>query len=361
MMDSCRTLAFMASVALTGIGCTAFSNDAETPRPGLPVLGEVRQGLQECPEDTCGSNSPKIETLGFHELSLRGDSNLQDMRLVGAKLGGAPVSVSVVKAQLAARSGRFKALTGAQLVGLQLFIEARIDEEMSTFQLDVMAARDLPYPVPAGSKDATGAYVVEYVDREGVRRNLCTPRGGSADLPYDEAFGQLATEAIFFEGDRINTGTMTIDPNVDPTWFNIGCAGHTLAKLHLTRNSTASGAARFGHALDDRQATLKMFVADYCGTGKPFTVAGQPLSWRDAAGVMDFYGAPFSLEARWTRDGAACLGEPRMTYPATEEGAKKFWNIQQQVSDECPRLPLCQDSDFFSFDGKPRVSANRAF
>jgi ADYC domain len=360
-MDSCRTLAFMASVALAGSGCTALSNDAETPEPAL-TLSEVHQGLQECPEDTCGSNSPKIETLGFHELSVRGDSNAQDMRLVGATLNGAPVSVSVLRAQLAARSGLFKALTGAQLVGLQLFIEARIKDETSTFQLEVMAARSLRYPVPAGSKDGSGAYVIEYTDRDGQRRNLCTANGGgSPDLPWDEAFGQHPTEAVFFEGDRIDTATMTIDPNVDASWFNIGCAGHTLAKLHLTRNTTASNAPAFGHQLDDRQATLKMFVADYCGTGKPFTVAGQRLAWRDDQGVMEFYDQPFSLEARWQSYGAACLSEPRMLYPSTIEGAQRFPKIWQAIADECPALlqQPCADEDPYSFDGLPRVTGNR--
>jgi ADYC domain len=359
-MDRCRPFAHpFALMALLGagmgMGCTA---SPETPGS----LGEVQQAFRECPEDTCGSNSPKIETQGFHELSLKGLPNAQQMKLTGAVLRGMSVSLSVQNGQLLVPGGKARLpLRGAQLIGLVLLLDAKIRDVPQRYELEIVGYRDLPYPVPAGSKDWTGAYIVEYVDTEGARRNLCAPRsGGSADLPYDESFGQLATEAVFFEGDRVDTERMTIDPRVDLDWFNIGCAGHTLAKLHLTRNSTASRAAQHGHSHPDRQATLKMFVADYCGTGKPFTVAGQPLSWSDG-GVMPFYGEPFSLEARWTMDGAACLDEPRMLYPATEEGAIKFKEIKRLVAAECPQLSTCLDHDFFFFDGRPRVSANRTF
>jgi hypothetical protein len=326
-------------------------------------LGEIHQSLRECPEDTCGSNSPKIETQGFHELSLKGASNPQGMKLMGATLNSAPVTVSVENARLVARSMRGRLLTGTQLIGLELFLEANIKDVVSTFELEVMEVRGLPYPVPVGSNDFSGAYVVEYTDRDGGRRNLCTDTSsGGPDLPWDEAFGQRPNEAVFFEGDRIDTTTMTIDPIVDKSWFNIGCAGHTLAKLHHTRNTTASGAAAYGHQHDDRQATLKMFVADYCGNGKPFTVAGQRLAWRDLQGVMNFYSPPFSLEARWTSNGASCILAPRMLYPSTIEGAERFPDIWQAIADECPALlqKTCIDPDPYSFDGKPRVTGNRS-
>lgn len=360
-MDRCRPFThpftFIALLAAgMGMGCTTSPENPET-------LGEVHQAFRECPEDTCGSNSPKIETQGFHELNLKGVPNAQQMTLTGATLNGLPVNVSVQNGQLLVPGGKARLpMQGAQLIGLVLHLDAKIKDESRRFELEIVRYRDLPYPVPVPSEDWTGAYIVEYIDTDGARRNLCAPRGGgSADLPYDEAFGQRPTEAVFFEGDRVNTEQMTIDPRVNNDWFNIGCAGHTLAKLHLTRNSTASLAAQHGHAHPDRQATLKMLVADYCGTGKPFTVAGQPLSWSDDAGVMAFYGRPISLEARWTMDGAACLDEPRMLHAATEEGKRKFKDIKRQIATECPQLSTCQDHDFSSFDGLPRVSANRVF
>lgn len=365
MMASRRTSTFMTltlmtlMVGMAGGGCAAESEGQSEE----PTLGAIAQGIRECPEDTCGSNSPKIETEGFHELNVKGLPNAQGMRLVAAKLGGAVMELSVDKGRLQARSAKtgWRPRTGVQLIGLKLLLEAKVKDVVSIYELELVDYRDLPYAAPQKSTDTTGAYIVEYVNRSGERRNLCSPRPGSSqDLPYDEALGMAPREALFFEGDRVNTERMAIEPVVDRDWFNIGCYGHTLAKLHLTRNSTASSALAYGHEHEHRQAALKMFVGDYCGTGRPFTVSGQPISWRDDSGVMEFYGAPFSLDARWSSKGAVCMVEPRMLYPATEEGAQKFRNIVSQIQAECA-VPICTNSDFYDFAGWPVVSANRVF
>ncbi len=346
-------LTFCAGLAGLGWGCAM--------EPSEPAQAAVTQGIRECPEDTCGSNSPKIETEGFHELNVKGLPNDQNMRLTSAKLGRTAVEIFVDKGRLYAVTPQGLRRSGVQLIGLRLLLDATLKDSVIPYELEVVGYRDLPYPVPLKSTDSTGAYIVEYVDRDGQRRNLCAPRsGGSQDLPYDEALGMQPREVLLFEGDRINTETMSIDPAIDRSWINLGCYGHTLAKLHLTRNSTASKALAYGHDLDHRQATLKMFVGDYCGTGRPFTVSGQPISWRDDTGVMEFYGAPFSLDARWDARGAACMVEPRMLYPATTEGARKFPNIVNQISAECS-VPICANTNFGDFDGHPVVSANRAF
>jgi hypothetical protein len=333
------------------------------PSDDEPELGELAQPIRECPEDTCGSNSPRVETFSFHELSTAGRANAQGMRISSATLGRALVKLRVDHGYLYADT-KNGLIGGAGLIGLVINVAVPLDNTVRTYALELRGFRDLPYPVPAGAKDYTGAYVFEYVDWRGVRLNLCNGGGGSQDLPYDEAFGQKAGEAVFYEGDRVDTESMTIGTALEPTWFNIGCAGHTLAKLHLTRNSTASGAATFGHQHADRQATLKMFVADYCGTGKPFTVAGQPLAWRDPQRVMEFYGIPTTLEARWSASGATCLGEPRMINPATPEGALKFPDIYSAIKQECPDLlkyQRCTIPDIYNFDGQARVTANRQF
>lgn len=359
-MSSHRSLSLSCTVRLglglgLALGGCALSPDAEP-------LAEQVQSIRECPEDTCGSNSPRVEAFNFHELSTAGRANPQGMRISSATLGRSSVRLKVDRGHLLADT-KNGVVSGAGLIGLTINLVVPAGEAVRTYGLQIIGYRDLPYPVPSSSKDVTGAYTVQYVDSRGVRQNLCNG-GGSQDLPPDEGFGQKADEAVFFEGDRINTETMTIDPGFESSWFNIGCAGHTLAKLHLTRNSTASGAAQYGHQHADRQATLKMFVADYCGNGVPFTVAGQPLAWRDPQGVMDFYGTPTTLEARWTAAGASCLGTPRMTNPATAEGAIKFPDIYQAIKQVCPdllKLHRCSVPDITDFDGQLRVSANRQF
>lgn len=355
-MSSHRSSLALAVGLTLGLGACSLASEEEA------TLGEEVQSIRECPEDTCGSNSPRVEAFDFHELSTIGRANAQGMRIVSATLGRSRATLKVDRGRLFADT-KGGVVSGAGLVGLIINVTVPVDNTTRNYALEIRGYRDLIYPVPSGSKDYTGAYVVEYVDVFGERHNLCGGRG-SQDLPADEGFGQKAGEALFFEGDRVDTERMTIGTAFEGSWFNIGCAGHTLAKLHLTRNSTASGAASFGHQHADRQATLKMFVADYCGTGVPFTVAGQPLAWRDPQGVMDFYGIPTTLEARWTERGASCIGVPRMKTPATPEGQIKFPDIYFAIKQECPDLLYnhrCTVPDINDFDGQLRVTANRQF
>ena len=55
--------------------------------------------------------------------------------------------------------------------------------------------------------------------------------------------------------------SLTLNSRADSGWFNIGCAGHTLSKMYLTRNTLASQDAMSGQ-WEERQATLKMLTAD---------------------------------------------------------------------------------------------------
>ena len=44
-------------------------------------------------------------------------------------------------------------------------------------------------------------------------------------------------EIVVFEGDRIDAARQTMQLTANDSWFNIGCAGHTLSKLRLTQNT----------------------------------------------------------------------------------------------------------------------------
>lgn len=362
-MRSFRTLALTA-LGLSGLGASmgcALVEGEET----TPAIEETAQAIG-CPEDVCGSNSPKIEVQGFHELNVAGRPNAEQMRILSTTLGSQRVNVVVENGQLYASVGGRRRVTGQSLVGLRIALEAVVKDQRRKYLLEIEEVRELAYPV--GARGTTGAYVVKYTDSDGHRQNLCGYRPGGSNpdlpsLPWDEGFGQRPTEALFFEGDRIDTSAMTIG-GYDPQWFNIGCAGHALAKLHLTRHTTPSEADRHGHPHDQRQATLKMFVADYCGDGTAFTVPGQPLTWRDAQSVVPFFAAPTTIEARWKASGATCLGEPRLRYPATEEGRTKFpQGVYAAIQASCPQLlsTPCLPNDPYDFQGHALVSANRLF
>jgi hypothetical protein len=62
-------------------------------------------------------------------------------------------------------------------------------------------------------------------------------------------------------------------------------------------------------------AMLKMLTADYCGTGRSYTVDGQPLKYGDSNHWCSqppiIPSAVCSIEALWAEKGAVCVDTPR--------------------------------------------------
>ena len=124
--------------------------------------------------------------------------------------------------------------------------------------------------------------------------------------------------------------------------------GSGLAKLQLTGHTEVAKLAGFSTTASQRQSMLKLLAADYCGTGKAFTVGGQRLEWKDAEGTMKLpLFARTQVEARWTPQGAACLQVPRVAAHPTPASQDEFGdNIETQIFEECwnagKLLPLCE-------------------
>lgn len=273
--------------------------------------------------------------LRVHELNLDGLSNAQGIAL---ETGGAAAKITkgLVEYELTVSGSRIVGtrpgsppLTGGALVGAEL----RLNKNGQTHLITIDTVRTISYSYAIGSPGTLEAYRFSWIDsaqQPSVRHSLCA---NSPEAPI-ELFSMELDEAIVFETDRFDAASKTMDPVGDPRWFNIGCAGHTLAKMHLTRNTIASGAAAHGVSANDRQATLKMLVADYCGTGKAFTVAGEPLRWKGGA-MTSFYTPPVSLEARWTHQGAACLNVPRLRDTSSPLAPELWPDLDAAVAVEC--------------------------
>jgi hypothetical protein len=251
-------------------------------------------------------------------------------------------------------------LEGPALVGAQIWIDRAGEQSV----IRVASVGAITFPV--GAPDPVETYILEYAMAvqgvpNGPWTNICEGlpiSTGDPDLDVLEALVIQPQASIMFEGDRIDLATKTVNATPDPDWFNIGCPGHTLAKLHLTRNTIAStGVQNAAQSFAARQATLKMLTADYCGTGVPFTVAGQRLVWR--GGDVDYVKPPRKLEARWDEHGAVCLWNPRMGAPTTAEGAIRFPDIEAAIAAECPRPPYCTDLNQWELHGALRISSNR--
>lgn len=348
----------MVGAALAGCSLEDVGGSQVTQALIVPVGGP-------CPRFGCGANSPVIDTFEIHELSLvAGQRNAQGFEIETANKQ--PVLQQGRKSWvLHVEDGRiFGTLKGGavRLEG-QALIGAYIPVAHGKlrYALTIEGVRAMTYFV--APYDAVESYTLGWkqIDTDKPTTNLCSnlseledelrtdPEGAQRNL-----MGMLVAESIVFEGDRIQADPKTMDVRADDRWFNFGCAGHTLSKLRLTHNTVHSQAPGLPRAWEQRQATLKMLAADYCKTGLPFTVAGQPLVWQGTG--VTFWQPPRELEARWNELGPTCLNVPRLEHP-TPAGARAFPDIWGAIATYCKPDP-CTNLDPGDFDGADRVSAN---
>jgi hypothetical protein len=183
--------------------------------------------------------------------------------------------------------------------------------------------------------------------------NVCTHPG------VDDTLGMNEFHTLLFEGDIINAARKTVSTAIDNNVINFGCAGSTLAKQHLTGHTEVAERLGFATTTAERQANLKMFAADYCGNGTPYTVGGEPLQWADHRGWMSVQG-PAVREALWTASGAACFNTPRIVANPSALTMQYFPNILDRSNIACAaQRPVCANASPFVPDpGYHLVSSN---
>jgi hypothetical protein len=386
---SCEAAAVAAmSMALAGCAIAAPETSLDTAGGQVAIVGG---GSGECPEFSCGMNSPVIDVFGLHDASVVSESPRAGNRTMPNKQGLALEAVKGVaqlikgtrRYALTVQGGRFigtdcsaspcDVLQGAALVGASF----AIFQSDRRYWINIASVRQTPYFLGPGSVEA---YTLQWSTAGRPPQNLCNnielleariaaePGGGESAFATQELMGLRTFEAIVFEGDRIDKTRKTMSPTADDRWFNIGCAGHTLSKLRLTRNTLhnqlTSLPVSSANAWQRRQATLKLLVSDVCGGGQSLTVAGQRLLWQ--GDLMTYFGLPPrpELEARWTETGATCLHVPRLAHPSSALGATTFPDIRAAIAQACQRAgrpvpPDCKAApDAYDFDGALRVSAN---
>jgi hypothetical protein len=371
-----NTASWAARVAMLAMTACAVAEDGEAPS------GSAVSAVSVCPVFGCGANSPVIDTLAdFHDLSLVGDSKTFPGTLPNSSGLAIAASGETFRAQivqggrsydLAVVDGRFigtcagcPPLQGQALRGATISV---IYDGAPRYVITIASVRTMSYFLGGGTVEA---YTLLWKE-PGVtpQTNLCNNIQLLEDLiaqqnddnyTRQELMGMQTFETVVFEGDRIDGNAKTMSQTADDTWFNIGCAGHSLSKLRLTRNTVHAQAPGLAQAWQRRQATLKMLAADYCGAGIPLTVAGQRLVWQ--GDLMTYFSSPRLLEARWTENGATCLYEPRMLFPTSSLGATTFPKIRNSIGAACAQVrkpvpPKCTPLDPFNFAGALRVSAN---
>lgn len=272
-----------------------------------------------CPSGTCHLNSPVMGDYKFWEGNLAGITNAGvtfgefisstnrhcKPRVVGDKFQAScpadgPLPATVLTGS-ALQNGYLEASTSTGLFKIKFVV---VHSNTFTFwqgPLTPVETYELRYEPPGGG---------------GFETLLCDNPPLDARSPADN--GRIWTaplEAVIFTGDRYDEATRTvtdISPTTTRNWFNIGCAGGVLMKLHLNRHTTAGSVSGYTATQNARQAMFKMFSSDLYGDGMVFTHQGVPLNWQNVPKWSKLKGNEPAFEARWDENGAQCLDTHRL-------------------------------------------------
>lgn len=324
-----------------------------------PPTAATAAEIGSCDAFMCGTNSPQIAEFGFWDLHLppsldvAGLPNKVGMQVLGF-IQGTPATVYLPRV-IGGRLRPIDPATSNVLIGNALvdgWFLLRNGQRLFKVKVSEFSLVDSWAKRSDGKHVVLESYKLDWTElvngHWGDFRNVCkNPPSREATDDILTMTGQNIYRTLLFEGDRIDADHKWVT-GVDTSWFNLGCAGSALAKMALTGHTEAAHVAhQFDTSRDERQTMLKLLTADYCGGGKSFTVAGQPLNWRDDRGTMKLLAQlmtppqPLVREARWTPSGAACLDAPRIDAHWTAAGEAEFGSdVYDQVMALCPR-PAC--------------------
>lgn len=292
---------------LVSCGCGLSLGPAED-------LATVESALkQSCDDFYCGTNGPKLHDYRFSELNADGLPDPDGMRLESARWGGVLVNLSVDGTQVTI-DGPGIHRTGPDVVGTVLRVTRPGLNFLDVAVIDSKPTSFIDGSGPPGASPTFWAYRLVYSDPDtGQRRDVC-----DGAVVVDDSL--VGTWVLFSRGDRYDkkSGRITAIGNAAVgAWFNMSCAGDPIAKLVRIKHVEAAEVPGVFHtSLDQRQAALDMFTANYCGDGHFYTTPGRKLRWQDEAGVAE--PAPQgAFEAVWDGHGAVCLSTPRFMAPTS--------------------------------------------
>lgn len=349
-----RCLPVSVCLSLVGVAACVESSDE-------PIVDLIEQAI--CTIAECGTNSPVIDTIGFHELNEdTAVENAQGFKVVDLWHNNQSYALDVASGKITGKLGNVVALQGAALQ----FAQIRVQRGTTLYGIRIASVHSVQMFARLNNVPKfIEAYNLDY-------RDLTKPPSTSgppfAKLCSDirarrDALGLPKELSVVFEGERIDEATKTIGPVLDNRRFNIACSGHALAKMVMSAQTEAAHLAHaFNTTIPERQAFLKMVTGDYCGTGTPFTVSGQLLQWKDAKTYMPYKSAPASIEARWSANGATCINTLvnglRINAHHTPLGDATFGgDVRDDVAAECA-ISACSDPSPHNLNGAFFVSAN---
>jgi hypothetical protein len=277
-----------------------------------------------CTTWDCGKNHPLLNTFPLHDLHEAGLSNADGFGITSLRRFGVSLALTVEQGVMTGSSAT-STYTGAALIGSIINVHNNVTNETWQIEIHDFTSGGLLYWVGGGTRPA---YHLRY-RALGTRpwKNLCNAPLEPSDEPlWPDAF---ETYAILIDDERYDRDAKQVLAGDGEGWFNIACAGSTLAKMvlmHYDPNVPAMDPAQT--SVDQRTTVIKMLTADYLGTGVAFTQPQTLLQWADAPG---WHTVPVATqgtsEAVWDENGAVCLDAPRL--------ATVYPNIDEHIESNC--------------------------
>ncbi len=315
--------------------------DAGKPAP--PVFPSPAQACDltprprddSCPIEGCGSNAAYVSGFVIDGLNLDGCRNHDGALLVRGSVRKGASSCPDVAMNLDVLDGALigRATDGGAIVcsatdvsGLTFTVEGpswalglEPTLTIATRTLRIRATDTVEAWNPIGPREVVRSYTFE--PTEPGAAPVCVPASGWlqpwASVAADAGTGAaeptpavLVFGELYHRKEAVVLAAPTDRPFQRERWLNVACAGGALSKMRLMGLDPLRSPA----AVDERQATLKMITAKYCGD-LSFTSNGMPLLWESLNGrTATFAVRPPEVgpvEACWTSTGATCLSHGR--------------------------------------------------
>ena len=296
-----RRLSMLIALAALALG---GCSESSAPSQSGPHAAPASRGPHE--------NGPHLNGLQLNGLQLNGlqlnGLQLNGLQLNGLQLNGLQLNgLQLDGTQFSARAGHHK-LSGSDLVGLTLSVDVLEGDATGSYLLRIDGVEADPAS-PAGDVflydvkfRRTDAHDDARDPRTGSWSSLCTDRDGNPvpALPLRNRW-DADTGARIDEPDTITFACTSgalgkcVRWGYRPWAAATRCIGSVCTQVSLA---------------DYHQACTRMVRADYCGSGQPGTVDGTLIDVFDAlAPQLQASGTDWPLEAKWTPDGATCLGK----------------------------------------------------
>jgi hypothetical protein len=273
-------------------------------------------GTLGCGND-CGSNDPEVNGTPVPDFDRAGapnDAGVTFVRIRHPSDLQTQYVLATPNGELVARNGNNE-YSGMGLVGFQL--EFLVNG--STRVMEFTKYDPTSFPMWTTNGGILPAYGMAYFDQASESwKNVCPEFADSPDQAY----------VTVLVGERYDLESKDVIPNTG-TWITLACNNQAAFKMKRLGYGPA-GHQGVTKTPAQRQATLKMITADYCGDGWSFTVSGTQVGWRNASNSVDMENPNHAIEARFDSEGAVCLSNPRhVTLGA--------------VASQCPGIPLCSE------------------